>query len=84
MGHNLSSIQKGIRAQESSFSYFVHVREERKEKGEPRAFFSRSTKLCRSEFVKPRVKVLLLIKSNACAPEKRDFTKDPREEFGVN
>ena len=45
-------------------------------------FSLRSTELRWSDFVEPRTKIHLLDEGYACVPEKGDFAKDPREEFG--
>ena len=57
---------------------------EKERKRRAKGFFPRSSNLRGSEFVEPRVKVHLLYEAYACVPEKRDFAKDLREEFGGN
>ena len=48
------------------------------------SFSLRSSELCQSEFIEPRVKVHLLDEGYMWVPKRRDFTEDQKEEISGN
>ena len=84
VGHDLSSRQKGLRAERTHFFLLCTLEKIKERKGKAKGFFPQSSDFRRSEFFKPRVKVYLLGEGYVCVLEKRYFAKDPREEFWGN
>ena len=60
-------------------SVFSERSEERKKRIQ--GFLLRSSEICQSEFVEPRVKVHLFVEGYAYVPKSRDFIENPKEEI---
>ena len=76
---------KGTKEEEIPFFFLVLVeREKKRREREQQAFSLQSTEFCRSDFVRPRLKVHHLDEDYAWVPKRRGFTENQKEEFSEN